>query len=343
MHEVSWAGERLILCNDRELGVRAAIAIDDTTLGPALGGVRFAAYESERRAVEEAVRLAAGMTLKNAAAGLPFGGAKSVILKPGNAVDRAALIRWFAANVALLDGAYIPGVDVGTSVADLAEIANLARDVACHEEDPSPWTALGVLEGIRAALGFLGYDSLSGRRIVVQGAGHVGAELARQLRQEGAAVQLADIDAGRAAAVAASIGAEAIDPAQVLGRECDVFAPCAMARVLDADSVRTLRCKVVAGAANDTLATPEIAQELAARGILYVPDFLVNAGGVIQIHGLREGWGDEQLRLAVLQIGARVGAVLDTARRESSLPVEAAEALANEAIAARRALAARPA
>lgn len=326
--DVSWAGERLILCNDRELGARAAIAVDDTSLGPALGGVRYAAYDSEARAVEEAARLAAAMTLKNAAAELPFGGAKSVILRSGLPVDRSALMLWFAGCVAELDGAYIPGVDVGTSVADLAEMASVVPDVACHDEDPSPWTALGVLESIRAALRHLGEESLAGQRVVIQGAGHVGASLADLLRREDAEVELADVDAERAATVAAAVGARTVDPREALFRECDVLAPCAMARVLDSESVARLRCRVVAGAANDSLASDAIAQEVASRGIVYVPDFLANAGGVVQIHALRQGWSDERLRAEILRIGDRVGVVLERAQHDSALPLDAAKALA---------------
>lgn len=332
MGRMPWAGERLILCQDRRLGARAAIAIDDTTLGPGLGGVRFAAYETEQRAVEEAVRLAAAMTLKNAAAGLPYGGAKSVIVKDDPGADRTELMRWFGRNVEALGGTYIPGVDVGTSVADLAEMATIADDVACHDEDPSPWTALGVLAGIRAAVDELDGAGLRGRSVVVQGAGHVGAELARLLRLEDAEVEIADIDSGRAAAVAAAIGASAIDPGEVIGRECDIFAPCAMARVVNAETVASLNCRIVAGAANDTLASDAHAADLASRGILYVPDFLLNAGGVIQIHALREGWTEDALRAAVLEIGERVSAVLERARHDSTLPLTAARAMAQEAL-----------
>ncbi len=329
---IPWSGEQLILCNSRQLGARAAIAIDDTTLGPALGGVRFAAYESEDRAVDEAVRLAQAMTQKNAAAGLPYGGAKSVILKGDREIDRGELMRWFAAQVAHLGGAYIPGVDVGTTVSDLAEMGTVLAEVACHKDDPSPWTALGVLEGMRAALKFCGRDELVGARVVIQGAGHVGAELARLLRVEDAEVELADVDRVRAEEIAADVGARAIDPAEVLGRECDIFAPCAIARVLNPETVPQLRCRLVAGAANYTLSQREVADEIEARGIVYVPDFLLNAGGVIQIHALREGWDAEQLRAAIVAIGARVTQTFKDAAEHGTTPLAAAEAIAEHAL-----------
>jgi leucine dehydrogenase len=321
--------ESVLLCHDRETGLRAVIAIDDTTLGPAVGGVRWRSYPSDEAAIAEARRLAAAMTLKNAAAELPFGGGKSVITAPEAPVDRRAVLTAFGRFVARLGGAYIPGVDMGTGPEDLAVIGTVASDVSCDKEDPSGWTALGVYAGIRAAVARReDLPSLKGATVAIQGAGHVGAKLAGLLAGDGAHVLVADVDTHRATAVAAGVGGEAIDPAAVLETDCDVFAPCAIARVIDATTIDRLRCAIVAGAANDTLADRGQASALAARGIDYVPDFLLNAGGVIYIHAVREGWDDAQLRAAVLAIGDRVDDALTTATRTGGLPLDAAEARA---------------
>jgi leucine dehydrogenase len=321
--DLPWTGEHLVLCTDRELGARAVIAVDDTTRGPGVGGVRFAPYPSTRAAVLECTRLATAMTLKNAAAGLPYGGAKSVIVRDG-AVEREALMRFFAHNVKLLGGRYIPGVDVGTTVDDLAVIAEIVPDVACDAEDPSPWTALGLLAGIRAAVAHRGLGDLAGIGVVVQGAGHVGAELVRLLAAEGAEVKVCDIDPERSGSVAARYGAQPVEPEQALYEACDVFAPCALARVITTENVDRLNCRIIAGAANDTLGGEETAAHLGERGILYVPDFLLNAGGVIHIHALRAGWPEQRLRAAVLEIGDRVAGVLEEAAASRRPPLDVA-------------------
>jgi leucine dehydrogenase len=330
MGELFPGTEQLVLCHDREVGLRAVIAIDDTTRGPGMGGVRWKSYPTEQAAVTECRRLAAAMTFKHAAADLPFGGAKAVILRDGTPADPGATIDAFATFVARLDGAYIPGVDMGTTVADLARMALIAPDVACHEEDPAPWTALGVFAGLRAAVTHVdARDDLDGVRVAIQGAGNVGAALARLLADEGARLLIADVDERRAAAVAAEVGGEVVDVATVAETECDVFAPCAVARVVDEHSVGRLRCRIVAGAANDVLASPELADDLAARGIVFVPDFLLNAGGVVHVQALRAPWSSDELRDRVLAIGDRVRDVLVESERDAVTPLVAAEALAH--------------
>jgi len=324
-----WASEQLVLCRDDELGLRAVIAIDDTTLGPGLGGVRMKAYPSDAAAVAECRRLGAAMTLKNAVAELPFGGAKSVILAPREGVDRAALMRRFGAFVARTNGAYVPGVDMGTTIEDLALIGESGADVSCSDEDPSPWTALGVAAAVRAAVAHVdGRDDLDGVRVLVQGTGHVGAALARDLAADGARVLLADVDAERAAGLARELAGETVDPAAALETPCDVLAPCALARVVSEQTVGRLACRIVAGAANDTLAEPACAALLAARGIAYVPDFVANAGGVVHIHALREGWDETRLRERVLAIGERVRELLAEAEADGVTSLGAAEARA---------------
>jgi leucine dehydrogenase len=313
------------------------IAIDDTTLGPGLGGVRWRTYPSHRAAAVEAGRLARVMTLKNACADLPYGGAKSVLLKDDD-VDpvhddsgarRRAQLRAFGRFVDRLGGSYIPGVDMGTSVEDLAEMGTVAHQVSCDHVDPSPWTALGVFAGVRASLSRQG-DGLSGARVVVQGAGHVGADLARRLAAAGCDVSVADVDRARALAVARAIGARVIAPEDAVTTQCDVLAPCATAKVIDRSIVAALQCRIVAGGANDVLATHDVASMLAQRDIVYVPDFVINAGGVIHIHALRSGWGPDKLEGSLLAIGDRVDRILGEADRRGRTPVAVAEEMASD-------------
>jgi leucine dehydrogenase len=328
-------GETLVLCHDRPTGLTGAIAVDDTTHGPALGGVRWMPYPSLDAAVEEACRLSRGMTLKNALAEIPYGGAKSVIMRAeheGGGVDggvdaasRHAQLRAFATSVSRLGGAYIPGVDMGTSVADLAVIATVAPWVSCNHDDPSPATALGVFHAIAAAVRYTMGRDLTGVRVTVQGAGHVGSSLARLLADRGADVGVADVDAGRANAVARNVGGVVVDPHDVLARPCDVFAPCASARVLGRAAIDQLRCRLVVGAANDALAERSCAQALADRDIVYVPDFVSNAGGVLQIHAERADWDGARLDLSLAAVGRRTYDLLDEAAATRALPLHVAE------------------
>jgi leucine dehydrogenase len=314
-----WLSEQLVLCHDDALGLHAVIAINDTTLGPGLGGVRCVGYPSDVAAITEAQRLAAAMTLKNAFAGLPFGGAKSVILAPDPQVSRRALMQRFGEFVIRTGGAYLPGVDMGTNIADLQAMADIGADVSCNDADPSPWTALGVAASVRAAIEHVDQrQGIKGARVLIQGAGHVGASLARDLAADGAQIVLADIDAERATALAAELGATTVPT------PCDVFAPCSVAKVVTPETVAQLRCRMIAGAANDTLSDNSCAEMLAARNIIYVPDFVSNAGGVIHIHSLRAHHSDERLRKDVMQIGPRTREVLESASGTAQTPLRIA-------------------
>jgi leucine dehydrogenase len=320
-----WHSEQLVLCHDDALGLRAVIAINDTTLGPGLGGVRCVRYPSDVAAITEAQRLAAAMTLKNAFAGLPYGGAKSVILAPDPGADRRALMQRFGEFVIRTGGAYLPGVDMGTSVDDLQAMADIGADVSCNDEDPSPWTALGVAAAVRAVIEHVDQrQGIAGARVLIQGAGHVGASLARDLAGDGARIILADIDEQRAAALAAELGAETVAPGAVIDTECDVFAPCSVAKVITPETVARLHCRMIAGAANDTLSDNVCAEMLAQRGITYVPDFVSNAGGVIHIHALRAHHNEARLRKDVMQIGPRTREVLESASGSGQTPLHVA-------------------
>jgi leucine dehydrogenase len=329
-------GENLLLCHDRDSGLSAAISVDDTTLGPGLGGVRWMAYPSLDVATEEACRLSRVMTLKNALAGVPFGGAKSVIMRQeaigavNNPRRRTAQLLAFAGFINRLGGAYVPGVDMGTSVADLATIASVTPWASCAQKDPSPATAEGVFFAIEAAVRHSLGRPLIGVRVMVQGAGHVGAALAERLAGAGALVAVTDVDSARAAKVAGQVNAETVKPEVAHAHACDVFAPCASARILNSHSIAELRCALVVGAANDVLADRADATLLAERGITYVPDFLSNAGGVIHIHAERAGWNQAQLVTALAGIGRRTSELLDTADHDHSLPLMVAEAMASD-------------
>jgi leucine dehydrogenase len=321
-----WNSEQLMLVRDESVGLRAVIAIDDTTLGPGLGGVRRRSYASDDAAIQECRRLAAAMTLKNAVAEIPYGGAKSVILDLGPVADRRALMERFGEFVSRTGGAYLPGVDMGTTVGDLAVMGSAGAEVSCHEEDPSPWTALGVAAAIRAAVAHVDRrNDIDGVTVLIQGAGHVGRALAHDLASDGARILVADVDALAAAALAAEVGGRVVAADQALQSECDVLAPCAIARVASPATIRGMRCRILAGGANDTLADRSCGDLLAARGITYVPDFVANAGGVLQIHARRSGHDDDRLRDDVLRIGERVDGLLHEAADTGATPLQVAE------------------
>ncbi|MFH9068762.1 Leu/Phe/Val dehydrogenase [Streptomyces alboflavus] len=322
--------EQALFHQDARTGLRSLVVLHDTTLGPALGGVRMHAYANETAALDDGLRLARAMTLKAAAAGLDLGGGWSVVLGDPARDKSEALLRAHGRFVATLGGRFIPVNDVGTTQADLAVIGTEASPV-CADGDPSPMTALGVLEGIRACLRATGGDgSMRGVRVCVQGAGNVGAALARLLAAEGAELLVSDIDARRADAVARSVGARVVDPATAAATACDVLAPCALGGVVDDRTLPELRCRIIAGGANNVLAAPEHAAALEARGILYAPDFCVNAGGLIFLEERLRCHDDARAEQRVRQVGARVATVIERARRSGVPPTEAALTLARE-------------
>jgi len=321
-----FASEQVITCFDEPTGLRAVIAIDDTTMGPGFGGTRWRPYASPEAAVVEAQRLAAAMTLKHVLADLPYGGAKSVIMAgcdtPLEGEERTALLRRFGDFVARTNGTYIPGVDMGTTPEDMRVIESRGARAFCDEIDPGPYTARGVYAAMRAGVRHaLGRD-MEGVRVTVQGTGHVGASLARLAAADGAVLTVADIDRARVEALAAELGAATavVDPHEAPHVDCDVFAPCAVARVLTVDNAHRIRARVVAGAANDTLDSAEAGDALAAAGVTVVPDFVANAGGVIQVHAGVAGWDDATLTAALERIGERVEDILGEAERRGLTP-----------------------
>ena len=333
----SYGHEQVVFCSDPATGLRSIIAVHDTTLGPGLGGVRMWPYPDDEAALTDVLRLSQGMTYKAAVAGLHFGGGKSVIIGDPATDKTEALLLAHARFIQTLGGRYIPGVDVGTSKADMEVMKAEARRVFAGSSDPSPMTALGVFETIKAcARSALGTDELGGVRVAVQGVGHVGEALVRLLAAEGAKITVADVAADRATALAADVGADVVAPDEIVGTECEVFAPCALGGVVNDDTLPRFRCKIVAGGANNVLAEPRHADELDSAGILYAPDYVANGGGMIQLACESTGEDMDRIRARVRAIGETVTKVIESARAEGINTAQAADRLAERRIEAAR-------
>jgi leucine dehydrogenase len=334
--------ERVVGAEDPEHGLHAVIALHDTTRGPATGGCRMFPYASEEAALADVLRLAEGMSLKSALAELPLGGGKAVLIGDPARDKTQALLRAFGRAVEALGGSYVAAEDVGISVADVEVIASETRHVAGRRSaggDPSPHTAIGVHVGIAACLAERrGVDApdLAGVRVAVQGLGQVGFALARLLLASGAEVLASDVEPSRVER-ASALGARSVPPDGILEEPCDVLAPCALGGVLNRTTIPRIRASIVAGAANNQLATAEDGDRLAARGILYAPDYVINAGGIINIaaelRGAYDvGWAAERVRA----IGPRLRAVFAEARARGVSPERAADAMARRILAESR-------
>ncbi len=329
--------EQLVFWNDPELGYRGIIAIHDTTMGPALGGTRFWNYENERDAVIDALRLSRGMTYKAAIAGLNLGGGKSVIWGDPKVKDREMIFRAHGRAVESLGGRYITAEDVGTSPEDMEFVRMETRHVVGllgRSGDPSPVTAYGVYNGIKAACKVVfGDDSLSDRHIAVQGLGHVGYHLCEDLAAEGARLTVTDIDPERVQRVVQEFGATPVEPDAIYDVEADVFAPCALGAVINDDTVKRLKVKIVAGAANNQLARGSIhGPALHERGILYAPDYVINAGGLINVYGELNDWTPDRSKRKAADIYNTLLRIFELAEREGIAPHAAANRVAEERI-----------
>ncbi len=331
--------EQVVFNYDRASGLRAIIAIHSTALGPALGGTRYWRFESEAAAVTDALRLARAMSYKNAAAGLDLGGGKAVIMAEGDGTKSEELLRAYGRFIETLGGRYITAEDVGTTGEDMDMIHRETRWVTGISPayggsgDPSPATAYGVMHGMRAvALELWDDPSLDGRRFAVQGVGKVGKALVGHLVQAGAEVVVADVNRDHAERCAAEHDVEVVDTARIHATPCDVFVPCALGGVLNDDTIPELACSAVAGAANNQLLRPEHAGLLQDIGILYVPDFIINAGGVINVADELNGYDERRAHVRIEGIYGNVLKVLETARKESVTPSVAANRVAEERI-----------
>ena len=284
--------ERVELVHDRASGLTAIIALHSTHLGPGAGGTRFWHYADPAKAMRDALRLSRGMSYKNAMAGLPMGGGKAVILADAARTKTPAMLAAFGDAIEALGGRYVTAEDVGMSEADMVAIARRsphvtglpASDSSAAGGDPGPFTAMGIYHGIKAAVAHqLGKDSMAGVHVALQGTGSVGGGVARLLARDGARLTLADVDAQRAAALAAALGAETACASSIMDVQCDVFSPNALGAILDDEGIARLNAPIVAGGANNQLARPGHGDALAARGILYAPDYVINAGGIISV------------------------------------------------------------
>lgn len=329
------AHERVQFFADEAVGLAGVIAIHSTALGPAMGGCRAATYVSEAAALTDALRLSQGMSYKNALADLPAGGGKAVLHRlPRDPARRAEAFTAFGAAVEALGGVYVTAEDVGTSVGDMQAVARTTRYVAGLPGrdgqaggDPSPWTALGVFEAMKVAAG----RPLQGARVAVQGLGSVGYRLCERLHAAGAKLVVADIDAARVQAACDAFGAQAQTVAAIHRAPADVFSPNALGAVLDADSIPELQAPVVCGGANNQLATPADGARLAARGVVYAPDYVVNAGGVINVAAEFLGEPQDRVEVRVRAIADRLALILSRAKAEGRPTHE----LADEAARAR--------
>ncbi|MEZ4423226.1 MAG: amino acid dehydrogenase [Gemmatimonadota bacterium] len=292
--------EQIVLWSEPTLGYKGIIAIHDTTLGPALGGTRFWQYDSDEAAITDALRLSRGMTYKAAITGLNLGGGKSVIIGDNRTRDREMIFRAHGRAVESLGGRYITAEDVGTSVDDM-EFVRMETDSVVgllgRSGDPSPVTAYGVYRGIKAcAHERYGSDDLSEKHVSVQGLGHVGYHLCSYLHEDGARLTVTDIDAQRVQRVVDDFGATAVGTHDIYAVDADIFAPCALGAVVDDETLKVFTVDVIAGAANNQLAEARHGEALQKKGILYAPDYVINAGGLINVYGEINEWGRDRAK-----------------------------------------------
>jgi leucine dehydrogenase len=325
--------ERVLFGSDSTAGYRGIVALHSTALGPAIGGTRFWNYESEDRALTDALRLARGMTYKNALADIPFGGGKSVIIGDNKRTDREPLFRAHGRLVEELAGKYITAEDVGTSTSDMNYVLMETKHVgglAAQSGDPSPITARGVYRAIQATAKLRwGSEDLSDRTVALQGCGHVGYYLAEWLHKAGAKLIVSDVDEERVRKTTQDFQANAVPADEIYRAPADIFAPCALGAVLNDSTIPQLRVAIVAGAANNQLGEPRHAEALRKRDILYAPDYAANAGGVIWGGCIeRMGWDRERTLKKVDAIYDTILSVFDLAGKHSITPAEAADRLA---------------
>ena len=334
--------EQVVVCHDKASGYRGIIAIHDTTLGPALGGTRFWRYESDEDAIVDALRLSRGMTYKNAVAGLNLGGGKSVIIGDNRTPNREMIFRAHGRFVDSLGGRYVTAEDVGTSTSDM-DFVHMETDyvtgLAGMSGDPSPVTAHGVFRAIQAsACHRWGTDSLDGRTVAIQGCGNVGRHLAEELHAAGARLVVTDIDPERVKRVVAGTGARAVTTEEIYGQPADIFAPCALGGGINDATIPQLKVEIVAGAANNQLHEERHGDALAERGVLYAPDYVANAGGVINVYSELAGWSRERSLRKADEIYHTVLNVFEIAKQDGIPTYRAADRLAERRIAAVRSM-----
>jgi len=331
--------EQVVFCHDKSVGLKAIIAIHDTTLGPALGGTRMWPYKTEDEALIDVLRLSKGMTYKASAAGLNLGGGKAVIIGDPKKDKTEGLFRAFGQFVNSLNGRYITAEDVGTSVVDMEYIFMESPWVTGIPKsfggsgDPSPFTAHGVLMGIKAAAEFaLNTKSLKGLNVAVQGLGHVGYYLVEYLAAEGAHIFIADIDQEKATTLKEKHTSQVtiVSPDKILSTPCDILAPCAMGAIINDKTLAELKTKVIAGGANNQLAEPRHGQNLKELGILYTPDYVINAGGLMNVFSELEGYHADRAMEKTKRVYENCMKVFEIAKKENCPTQAAADKLAED-------------
>ena len=334
--------EQILFCNDNATGLKAIIAIHNTVLGPSLGGTRMWNYNNEMEALHDVLRLSRGMTYKSSVAGLNLGGGKAVIIGDAKKIKNEALLRRFGKFVNSLGGKYITAEDVAMTSRDM-EIIKMETDYVSGlpenmggSGDPSPVTAYGVYVSMKAsAKETWGSDSLSGKKVLVQGIGHVGEVLVSHLTKEGAKVYINDISEERLKAVADKYKAEVVAADKMFDLDIDIYAPCALGATVNDDTLNRLKCKIICGAANNQLADEKVHGALVAKkGILYAPDFVVNAGGIINVFYELEGYNRERALSHAEKIYETTFNLFQLAKKENILTYQAANKLGEQRIEA---------
>jgi leucine dehydrogenase len=343
-----WDGQEVIARYDEPTSTWMLIGVHSTVLGPAMGGTRMKAYAAPDEALDDVLRLSSAMTVKQAAADLPYGGGKAVLAVPDvpgrGTHERRELLLRYAEVVDSLRGTYVTAADMNTGEADMDTVGERTPHVLGRSRanggsgDPGADTATGVFHGVRASAAHVfGSEDLDGRTVLIQGVGSVGGRLGELLIEAGADLFLADVDEARAAAASERLGGRTVAADDVIGTPCDVFAPCATGRVLTAETIPRLRCRVVAGAANNQLAAPEDGDRVREAGILYAPDFVINAGGVIHLAGYETlGWDEATMGKRLEGIGDTLLDIFEASERDGISTAAAADRLARARIDAVR-------
>lgn len=330
------AHEEIVFCTDDPTGLRAIIGIHNTALGPAFGGCRMWPYHDEQSALNDVLRLSRGMTFKAALANVPFGGGKAVILGDPKECKTPELLRAMGRAIQKLDGRYQTAEDVGTTVADmdiLRTVTPHAHGIAVNSGNPSPATAYGVFLGIRAAVAHkYGHDCLRDIHVAVQGLGNVGYRLCQYLAEDGARLTVTDIDKNKTTLAESEFDARSVAPDEIYGVEADVFAPCALGAVINDDTIPRLKAGIVAGAANNQLGEKRHGCELHRCGILYAPDYVINAGGLIDVTHEGPCYDERKVLMHVEMIKDTLNRVFDVAKHTNAAPGQVADKMAVERI-----------
>ena len=333
--------EQLVFCNNPEAGLKAIVAVHSTVLGPALGGVRMRHYADEGDALHDVLRLSRTMTYKNALAGLNIGGGKAVILGDPKTAKTEVLFRAFGRAVEALGGRYITAEDVGTDVNDMEQIyletefVTGVHQVHGGSGDPAPFTAYGALQALMASVNRkFGHEEIGKVSIAVQGLGHIGMELVKLLRERGAKLHVTDLNPALVERAVSEYGCEAVKPEAIFDVAADVFAPCALEGVIGMDTLDRLKAKVICGTANNQLASHAVGDELFKRGVLWAPDYAVNAGGVMNVSLEIDGYNRERAMRLIRSIYHNLGKIFDLSERDGISPQRAADRIAETRIAA---------